>query len=107
MQWRGPFRVVETVSTHDFKIKHLICGKQIRLYVSRLNWYHDATLNVTEKIKRYTASQGEQPNIKDILPIKQYTVSKMFLVEVSWLKFEKCENKFEPFGILGGMFLFY
>ena len=55
--WVGPYRVVRADS-HSFRVQHLITKDEIDVHPSRLKFYADDKLQVTEEILEHIASQG-------------------------------------------------
>ena len=47
--WVGPYHVVEAHQHQAFTVQHLITKKQRRVHASRLKFYHDESLNISEQ----------------------------------------------------------
>ncbi|KAE8963385.1 hypothetical protein PR002_g29306 [Phytophthora rubi] len=55
--WVGPYRVLRA-DAHSFLIQHLITGAELDVHASRLKFYADASLDVTEELREHISSQG-------------------------------------------------
>ncbi|ETO75345.1 hypothetical protein F444_09036 [Phytophthora nicotianae P1976] len=54
-QWVGPFAVTEA-RPHSFVIRHLLSGVTYEVHGSRLRFYADSSLNVTEEIREFVST---------------------------------------------------
>lgn len=56
-RWVGPFEVVET-APHSFTIRHLVTNKRYVVHGSRLKFYADSSLEVSEELLAHVGNQG-------------------------------------------------
>ena len=93
--WRGPFRVVTTVSNHVYEIQHMIKGDRHTVHASRLKFYHDSSLN-TAPLQSFLASQQEFTYDVDSFTDLRKTGTQ-WQIKVKWAGFENAETTWEPF----------
>ncbi|KAE8995579.1 hypothetical protein PR001_g20089 [Phytophthora rubi] len=55
--WVGPYRVLRA-DAHSILIQYIITGAELDVHASRLKFYADASLNVTEELLEHISSQG-------------------------------------------------
>ncbi|KAE9340815.1 hypothetical protein PR003_g10294 [Phytophthora rubi] len=55
--WVGPYRVLRA-EAQSYLIQHLITGAELDVHASRMKFYADASLNVTEELVEHISSQG-------------------------------------------------
>ncbi|KAJ8578234.1 hypothetical protein ON010_g972 [Phytophthora cinnamomi] len=53
--WHGPYTVVRA-DAHSFRVRHLVTGDELDVHPSRLKFYADSSLHVTEEILEHVAS---------------------------------------------------
>ena len=95
MTWRGPFRIVNTISDQLYSIQHLTQETTSTVHGSRLKYYHDASLNVTAELKDHIDSQGFLYDIEKLEEIKWNKDLRQWEIRVQWQGFEG-EDTFEP-----------
>ena len=95
VRWRGPFRIVDTVSEQIYVIEHLVTQKRTRAHVSRLRYYHDGSLQVTEELLEQVNRQGFTYEIDSFVSLRYVQGTRKWQVEVAWNGFEEIENSFE------------
>ncbi len=49
--WSGPYRLISAVSPYVWIIEHLVTEEQYETHVSRIQWYADATMEVSEELQ--------------------------------------------------------
>ncbi|KAE8888738.1 hypothetical protein PF005_g5317 [Phytophthora fragariae] len=59
VKWCGPAQVVDTVSNWIFVIQNLVTGQRREAHASRLKFYADNSLNVTEDLLLHIAHNSE------------------------------------------------
>jgi len=59
VRWSGPHRIVEVFSDHIFAIQHLITQAQTEVHSSRLRFYGDSSLNISEDLCAQVAFDGD------------------------------------------------
>ncbi|KAE9009233.1 hypothetical protein PR001_g16486 [Phytophthora rubi] len=93
-RWVGPFIVAEA-KRNSFIIRNLITGKQHEVHVTRLKFYHDSSLNITQEVREFVTEQGI---LLDVEAFKQHRfepTSKMWQLRVSWVGLQDVEDSWE------------
>ncbi|KAF4045231.1 hypothetical protein GN244_ATG02615 [Phytophthora infestans] len=67
VKWCGPARVVDTVSNWIFKIQNLITGQCKEAHASRLKFYADSSLDVSEDLLLHVAHNSERHVVDTLL----------------------------------------
>ena len=98
--WKGPFRVVDTRSEWVFTIEHLLTHKKHDAHSTRLKFYHDQSLDVTDELKQHVSEQGMEYEISQFKGIRFNNMMNRYEILVSWMGFEECESSWEPFTTL-------
>lgn len=93
-QWLGPFRVVET-TPHAFIIEHLTSGKKHEVHGSRLKYYADSVLNVTQEMIELVTAQGIVLDVKAIGDHRYNDVYHRWELLVSWPRLQEIEDSWE------------
>jgi hypothetical protein len=94
--WVGPYVVTEAHARH-FVVKDLVTGKSSDVHASRLKFFADSDLEVTEELLEHVAAQGI---ILDVKQIKQHRWSSLhsdYELFISWRGLEVIEDSWEPF----------
>jgi transposase InsO family protein len=92
--WTGPYRIVESVNDYIFKVEHLITHETRDTHVTRMKFYCDKSLNVTEDLLNQIAHDSSGFIVEEIVDIRME--NQEFQVLVSWLGFDDLENSWEP-----------
>ncbi|OWZ04013.1 LOW QUALITY PROTEIN: hypothetical protein PHMEG_00024161 [Phytophthora megakarya] len=93
--WVGPFRVVRA-DAHSFLIKHLITGAELDIHASRLKFYADASLDVTEELLEHISSQGIILAVEKLKDHRWNDAIGDFEILVQWRGLEAIEDSYEP-----------
>lgn len=96
VRWKGPFRIVDTISEQIYVIEHLVTQKRTRAHTSRLRYYHDSSLDVTEELLDQINRQGFIYEVDSFTSLRYVRNTRKWQVEVSWNGFDAIENSFEP-----------
>jgi hypothetical protein len=98
LKWQGPFRVVEVMSDHLFKVESLkrIGNKSETKIVhsQRLKFFHDKSLELTEEVLRHVSQEKQLYEIESFLELRNNGAS--YDVKVKWLGFDDNESTWEP-----------
>ena len=97
--WRGPYRVISTISDYIYEVEHLTTGKITSSHISRLKFYSDKELDTTIPELLNELNQEEDIfatyTVQSILKHK-YDQEKMeHLLYVQWQGFSEDENTWE------------
>ncbi|POM60306.1 hypothetical protein PHPALM_30853 [Phytophthora palmivora] len=93
--WIGPYRVVRA-DAHSFRVQHLITGEEHDVHASRLKFYADSNLNVTEELLEHVAAQGILLAVDKLKAHRWNAEIRDFEVLVAWKGFENIEDSYEP-----------
>ncbi|OWZ00171.1 hypothetical protein PHMEG_00028706, partial [Phytophthora megakarya] len=93
--WVGPY-VITRADSHSFRVRHLITGAEQDVHASRLKFYADSDLEVTEELLEHVAAQGIVLKVKQLIKHKWNEQSRGFELLVSWCGLETIENSWEP-----------
>ncbi|KAE8996877.1 hypothetical protein PR002_g19194 [Phytophthora rubi] len=93
--WIGPYRVVRA-EAHSFRVQHLITGEEHDVHASRLKFYADSSLNVTEELLEHVAAQGILLAVDKLKAHRWNAEINDFEVLVSWKGLETIEDSYEP-----------
>jgi hypothetical protein len=98
LRWRGPRRILSTLSDHVFEVEDLNTGTVTAEHDSRLRFYADASLDVTADLLSHIAHNNQGYDVRALMDLRYDLEAKRFLVLVSWLGFEAQDNTWEPLG---------
>ena len=97
VQWKGPFRVVRTPSPFISTVQDLVSGVERDVHNTRLNFYSDANLNVTEEL--LATVEHNEPHFETItkmLGLKYNSDKNQYEVKCKWRNFSHEEPTWEP-----------
>jgi transposase InsO family protein len=98
--WRGPYRIVGTVSEYVYETEHLITEQRRQVHITRLKYYHDPSLEITEELQQHIERQGVLYPMDEIRELRQNEISKKWELLISWKGFERIEDSWEPLEIM-------
>ena len=93
--WVGPMQIVNTKSEYVYFLKHLVTGKTVEAHVSRMDFYSDDKLNVTEDLANLISRQGTLLDVKELVDLR--LVNTTWQIKVLWDGFCAEEFTWEPF----------
>jgi len=91
--WSGPYRIIEVLSDHVFKVESLDTSKTQIVHAQRIRFYCEKDL-LAEDFHTYEIDEKEKFEISDLLDIK--TTSSGYSIKVSWLGFDSSDDSWEP-----------
>jgi hypothetical protein len=94
--WVGPYVVTEAFP-RSFKVKHLVSGQETEVHSSRLKFFADSSLEVTEQLLEHIGSQGIILDVNAIRAHRWSSVRKDYEVLISWRGLAPIEDSWEPF----------
>ncbi len=94
VMWVGPYQVV-AADEYTFRVKHLVTGVESDVHSSRLKFYYDGSLNVTEEIREHVASQGIILAVEELLAHRWSANKKDYEILVRWKGLEPIEDSWE------------
>jgi Chromo (CHRromatin Organisation MOdifier) domain len=93
--WQGPYRAVRLENEQVLEVEHLLSGKRKTVHCTRIKFYHDASLGVTEELKSHLQYQDSTLFvIEQLLELRE--VRGQVQVLVKWMGFDEGENTWEP-----------
>ncbi|OWZ09958.1 hypothetical protein PHMEG_00017261 [Phytophthora megakarya] len=96
--WQGPYKVIRA-DPHSFRVSHLVSGNELDVHPSRLKFYMDSSLDVTEEI--LVAAQGIILAISTLKKHRWNSSIKDYEILVGWKGLESVEDSWEPLTSLG------
>ncbi|KAE8884486.1 hypothetical protein PF003_g31408 [Phytophthora fragariae] len=94
VRWVGPFKVIDALS-HSFIIEHLITKACHDVHGSRLKFYADSSLDITEEMMQHVSNQGLLLNVERFCGARYNDELSRWELEVSWQGLEDAENSYE------------
>ena len=100
--YRGPYRVVSILSDWICVIEHLITKERREAHVSRMKFYADSSLNVTEDLKEYIQHHDGCYEVDQIKDHRRRSTQEGDSLEflVRWKAFDALEDSWEPAEVL-------
>ena len=94
--WRGPYRVIDSISKWVYTIESLLDKSTRDVHVSRLKWYSDKDLRVTQELRQHVQDQ-ETTGVVDHLGGLQFNGRRRrWECLVFWQGYEDSEATWEP-----------
>ncbi|POM67432.1 Hypothetical protein PHPALM_16573 [Phytophthora palmivora] len=79
-----------------FIVRHLLTNAVHEVHGSRLKYYHDPSLEVTEELVEHTANQGIQLGVDSIRKYRYNSMTQKYELLISWTGLESIEDSWEP-----------
>ena len=102
-KWTGPYRIIDEISPLVFQVESLVDQSKMLVHATRLRFYADSKLNVTEELVEHLSKDGRwlhKYEVEDIIG-HQFNKSTMsWELHVKWLGFSHIENSFEDITFL-------
>ncbi|POM57759.1 Chromodomain containing hypothetical protein, partial [Phytophthora palmivora] len=98
IMWVGPYRVIASTDYY-FTVEHLVNGSTMNVHPSRLKFYADNSLDVSDELLDHIASQGTLLAVEAI--VEHNPDMKAHEVKVKWLGLETIEDSWEPLKTIG------
>ena len=96
VRWSGPAQVTATVSNWIFEIRNLITGDTREVHASRLKFYCDSSLNITEELLKHIAHNSEGHVVEKLLDVRYHKQERRYEILVKWRGLDERENSWEP-----------
>ncbi|GMF25827.1 unnamed protein product [Phytophthora fragariaefolia] len=94
VRWVGPFEVVEALP-HSFMVRHLITSNLYNVHGSRLKFFADSSLDVTEELVAHIGNQGMVLEIEQFKDHRFSQSSNEWQLLVSWVGLQAEEDSWE------------
>ena len=87
-KWTGPYTAIETISSHVYRVEHLVHWAKEMAHISKLRFYSDAGLGITEEIKDQIAfDENQEQLVSKILQVRKK--KSIWEFQVAWEDFDK------------------
>jgi Chromo (CHRromatin Organisation MOdifier) domain len=100
LRWRGPKRIVGTLSPHVFDVQDLATGQVRPAHASRLHFFRDSSLDITADLLEQIAHNNSGYEVRALRDLRYDAEAKTFSVLVSWLGFDPADDSWEPIDTL-------
>ena len=94
-QWKGPAQIVKVTSDWLYDVQHLLTAQVREVHASRLKFYADSTLAVTEDLKDHIAHNDQGYVVEDFKACRWNADAKCFEVQVKWRGLTEAEMTWE------------
>ena len=100
LTWRGPFHIVELHSHHVYTVEDILTGVRTKVHASRMKFYSDRDLNLTESIKVQKAFDDETFTVESILAARTNAITGQQELHIRWAGFSEAEDSWEPLNVI-------
>ncbi|KAE9082795.1 hypothetical protein PF010_g21445 [Phytophthora fragariae] len=100
VRWCGPAQVTAATSNWIFKIKNLVTGDEREAHASRLKFYSDSSLEVSEELLQHVAHNSEGHVVSKFLRASYDTAAKSYKLLVRWRGLSEQEDSWEPVQVM-------
>jgi hypothetical protein len=95
--WKGPFRITKVINDYIYVIEHIITQETREVHCTRLRFYHDSSLEITEALRTHINTQGMIYHVKKVLGVRYNPNNKKWEILIHWAGFQNIEDSWEPF----------
>ncbi|KAE8966924.1 hypothetical protein PR001_g28252 [Phytophthora rubi] len=92
--WIGPYQITRA-DPHSFAVRHLVTGEETDVHASRLKFYADSSLHISEELREHVAAQGQILSVNELLNYTWNSTKKDYDILVSWKGLEPIEDSNE------------
>ncbi|CAI5746259.1 unnamed protein product [Peronospora destructor] len=92
----GPF-VVTGIKEHCFEVENLITKARNDVHGSRLKFYSETALEVTEELRERISTQGLVLGVREICDLRYNNSASAWELKVAWVGLEDAETSWESF----------
>lgn len=93
--WVGPYAVTAAQPYNVFKVKHLVTRDEVDVHASRLKFFADKNIEMTEELLEHVAAQGIILRVRELLRHRWNDQSRSYQVIVGWHGLEAIEDSWE------------
>ncbi|KAE9262378.1 hypothetical protein PR003_g33561 [Phytophthora rubi] len=94
--WVGPYAVTAAHAHNVFTVKQLVTGEELDVHASRLKFFADKDLEVTEELLEHVAAQGIILRVLELVRHRWNDESRSYEILVGWHGLEAIEDSWEP-----------
>jgi hypothetical protein len=98
--WRGPRRIIAVESEWVYHVQDLLTKAVTVVHSSRMKFYDDASLDVSEELLQHVAFQQSGYEVSSLRDVRRSISNSRFEVLVSWRGFDTAEDTWEPLSSL-------
>jgi RNase H-like domain found in reverse transcriptase/Integrase zinc binding domain/Integrase core domain len=95
VRWRGPRRILQPLSDLVFLVEDLRDGTCEEVHATRLKFYHDASLDVTDELLSQLVHNEQGYVVHSLQDLTYDQEAKHFLVRVRWSGFTAADDTWE------------
>ncbi|OWY95334.1 hypothetical protein PHMEG_00034688 [Phytophthora megakarya] len=93
--WVGPYQITRA-DPHSFQVRHLVTGALTDVHLSRLKFYADISLSITEELRDHVAAQGIVLSVGELKDSRWNEDTDDYEVLIGWKGLEPIEDSWEP-----------
>eukprot|EP00474_Spongospora_subterranea_P008141 CRZ08599.1 hypothetical protein [Spongospora subterranea] len=93
VRWLGPYRIVRVNSEWHYTLENLVTGDHVDAHVTRIKFYHDPSLEVTQDLLQYVSS-GIGFVVDSFIKCRFH--GDRWELQVRWSGFEESDVSWEP-----------
>ncbi|KAE9344509.1 hypothetical protein PR003_g8435 [Phytophthora rubi] len=82
--WVGPYVVTAAQAYNASKVKHLVIGEELDVHASRLKFFADKDLEVTEELLEHVAAQSIILLVRELIRHRWNDQSRSYEILVGW-----------------------
>ena len=97
---RGPFQVTGTHSNWVYHVRNLVTGKEQDVHSCLLEFYEDASLNVTAELKEQLRYQQATFDVSRFLDVRYDRADKEWKLLVRWHGFGPADDSWESLELM-------
>lgn len=100
VRWRGPRRITAIRSPWVYEVEDLVHGRRKEVHATRLKFYQDKDLGVTEELRVQAAHSERINEVNKFTGLRFDEEAKTWFIQVIWRGFEPADATWEPLAII-------
>jgi len=97
LQWIGPFQVIDAESPWVYKVRSIADGTEKAVHASRLRFYADEALDITEEVKEQFIRDSKGFEVDKITGIRVDPVTNSYQFKIHWWGLEDSDDEWQSF----------